>query len=126
MFLHLSVILFTGEVSVHAAGLCHGDPHPLSLYSNVRAVRILLEYILVTISLFLPPATKLGQGYIFTGVCDSVHGGCACSQGGVWSGGVPGGDPPPGRLLLRAVRILLECILVLKCFEDISLFLWGH
>ena len=24
---------------------------------------------------FLPPATKLGQGYIFTGVCDSVHGG---------------------------------------------------
>ena len=30
-------------------------------------------------------------------------------------GWVPGGDPPPppsGRLLLRAVRILLECILV--------------
>ena len=25
--------------------------------------------------LFLPPATKLGQGYVFTGVCDSVHGG---------------------------------------------------
>ena len=25
----------------------------------------------------LPPATKLGQGYVFTGVCDSVHrGGC--------------------------------------------------
>ena len=23
----------------------------------------------------LPPATKLGQGYNFTGVCDSVHGG---------------------------------------------------
>ena len=22
---------------------------------------------------FLPPATKLGQGYVFTGVCDSVH-----------------------------------------------------
>ena len=37
--------------------------------------------------------------------------------GGVWSQwvpgprGVPGGDPP-GQLLLRAVRILLECILV--------------
>ena len=27
---------------------------------------------------FLPPATKLGQGYIFTGVCDSVH------RGGAW------------------------------------------
>ena len=28
-------------------------------------------------------------------------------------GGVPGGDPPLGRLLLWAVRILLECIFVL-------------
>ena len=32
--------------------------------------------------IFLPPATKLGQGYIFTGVCHSV------SRGGVWSWGV--------------------------------------
>ena len=24
---------------------------------------------------FLPPVTKLGQGYVFTSVCDSVHGG---------------------------------------------------
>ena len=32
---------------------------------------------------------------------------------GVCSGGVPGGDPP-GQLLLRAVHILLECILVIK------------
>ena len=31
--------------------------------------------------------------------------------GGAWSGGVPGGEPP-GRPLMRAVRILLECILV--------------
>ena len=35
----------------------------------------------------LPPATKLGQGYIFTGVCDSVHRGGACVAGG---GGVRG------------------------------------
>ena len=27
-------------------------------------------------------------------------------------GGVPGGDPSPGQPLLRAVRTLLECILV--------------
>ena len=26
-----------------------------------------------SVGVFLPPATKLGQGYIFTGVCDSVH-----------------------------------------------------
>ena len=39
---------------------------------------------------FLPPATKLGQGLIFTGVCDSVH-----------RGGLPqcmlGADPPGSR-----------------------------
>ena len=28
--------------------------------------------------MFLPPATKLGQGYVFTGVCDSVHRGGVC------------------------------------------------
>ena len=69
----------------------------------------------------LPSATKLGQGYIFTDVCDSVHRGGAWSGGvpgqvGTWSGGclvqgVPGGDPL-GRLLLWTVCILLECILV--------------
>ena len=30
-------------------------------------------------SIFLPPATKLGQGYIFTCVCDSVHRGVCLS-----------------------------------------------
>ena len=34
---------------------------------------------------FLPPATKLGQGYVFTHVCDSVYRG-----GGLLPGGVPG------------------------------------
>ena len=37
-------------------------------------------------SILLPPATKLGQGYIFTRVCDSVHGGDgipACIAGGI-------------------------------------------
>ena len=65
----------------------------------------------VFFSFYLPPATKLGQGYVFTRVCDSVReggrgaipaciaggipaclaaglGGCACSRGGgVCSGG---------------------------------------
>ena len=41
---------------------------------------------------FLPPATKLGQGYIFTGVCDSVHGGVPGPAGGclVLGGASPG------------------------------------
>ena len=67
----------------------------------------------------LPPATKLGQGYIFTGVCYSVNRGVDCSQGVPGCGGVsgpgvsaPGGAwwKPPRRPLLRAVRILLEYI----------------
>ena len=47
--------------------------------------------------------------------------------GSAWSRGVPGlgvlgpggmpGGAPPGRLLLRAVSILLECILVLLSFS---------
>ena len=62
--------------------------------------------------MFLPPATKLGQGNVFTGVCDSVNrgglllGGACSKWGGAWSGGVllrgggggllPGGSPPEG------------------------------
>ena len=36
----------------------------------------------------LPPATKLGQGYTFTGARDSVHrdGGDGCSRGGLLRG----------------------------------------
>ena len=35
--------------------------------------------------MLLPPATKLGQGYIFTGICDSVKGGMH-GGGHVWQG----------------------------------------
>ena len=31
----------------------------------------------VTVPILLPPTTKLGQGYVFTRVCHSVHGGVA-------------------------------------------------
>ena len=85
-----------------------------------------------TIILFLPPATKLGQGYIFTGVCDSINSGgsgptgcllpgrlvwgvpaprgVCLLPGGVSSGGmpansgrgVPDGDPPPSRTATAA------------------------
>ena len=41
------------------------------------------------------------------------------SPGGSALGGMPGGDPP-GRPLLRAVRILLECILVFLCNHIIN------
>ena len=72
----------------------------------------------------LAPATKLGQGNVFTGVCDSVNGGLSAPGGkgrGLFRGGcllpagflLLGGWRPPGRQLLRAVRILLEYILVI-------------
>ena len=41
----------------------------------------------------LPPATKLGQGYVFTGVCDSVHSGRSAS---VHAGIPPRSRHPPG------------------------------
>ena len=43
--------------------------------------------------ILLPPATKLGQGYIFTGVCDSVHGGGSASVHAGYPP-PPGADPP--------------------------------
>ena len=118
----------------------------------------------ITNYFLLPPAMKLGQGYVFTGVCDSVHRGGGglpqCMLGyhtpqsrhpreqtpppradtppgadhppgsrhppGADTPGSrhtpPGSDTPPAQSMLgdtvntRAVRILLECNLVLFCF----------
>ena len=68
---------------------------------------------------FLPPATKLGQGYVFTRVCDSVHreGIPACLAAGLqgvcypsmhcrWYSSMPcsrspGGGAAPGGCLVR-------------------------
>ena len=72
----------------------------------------------------LPPATKLGQGYVFTRVCDSVQGGVFASvHAGIYTPGAdtpsmeqtPGADSPRDQCIMgdtgnkRAVRILLEC-----------------
>ena len=58
----------------------------------------------------------LGGCLLSGGGCLVLGGVCLVQEGsgpgGACSGGMSGGDPP-GRLLLRAVRILLECILVL-------------
>ena len=72
----------------------------------------------------LPPANKVCEGYVFTGVClstvgsRSLSGGSLVSAGGSLSrGGFCKGDPPYGNQ--RAVRILLECILVQRyvCYK---------
>ena len=78
-----------------------------------------------TLSIFYRPQRSC-EGYVFTGVCLSTWGegeypsmpcrwypsrSCSRSRGvRAWGGG-RGGDPPASRrLLLRTVRILLECI----------------
>ena len=76
---------------------------------------------------FYRPHTKLRKGYVFTPVCHSVSGGGGCLpqcmlRYNPWADTRPGQTPPrqtppeqtppSRRLLLRTVRILLECILV--------------
>ena len=82
-----------------------------------NAVRQALTKILIRFYVnLLPPATKLGQGNIFSSVCQEF-----CSQGG--SAPLHAGihPPHPAQCKLgdtgnkRAVRILLECILVGFC-----------
>ena len=47
-------------------------------------------------NLLLPAATKLGQGNVFTGVCDSVHRGGVCLSA-CWDTHPPGADTPGSR-----------------------------
>ena len=80
--------------------------------------------------LLLPAATKLGQGNVFTGICDSVQGqGCLpqCMLGYPPEQTPPQSRHPPGSrrqhtVSERSVRILLECILVFVILLD---FFWG-
>ena len=96
--------------------------------------RLLEQGAYLMLQLITARKRSLGQGNIFTSMCQEfcsqgrcaipaciaggipaclaagLQGGCLLLGGGLLLG-VPGGDPP-GRLLLRAVRILLECILV--------------
>ena len=101
-----------------------------------RVVVLLRNYPTRLIRIFKPnyyrPQTKLGQGNIFRSMCKSFcrrgaargragwhawQGGVACVAGGcVWLGGMCGGGVhgrEERRPQKRAVRILLECILVL-------------
>ena len=89
----------------------------------------------VHLFVFLPPATKFGEGYVFTRVYDSVHRGVSATmppwedstprQIPPWTD-IPQGDTPRETHPLcsacwdtvnkRPVRILLECNLVLIIF----------
>ena len=77
--------------------------------------------------IFLLPATKLGQGYVFTSVCDFVHRGLGlphCMLGYtpgpeagtptlLGPGTPPGSRDPPAQCMLGVTGNKLECNLVL-------------
>ena len=81
-----------------------GDTHPTGMHSCLGSCYV-LRYHFICVKL-----RKNVLADFETGVWLTLNNGRSSESGG-W---VPGGDPssPPGRLLLRAVRILLECILV--------------
>ena len=68
---------------------------PLNARSKLISIDLLLSLTIITV-------TKLRQGYVFTGVCDSVHreGVCipACTGADTSQVDTPGADsPPPGQ-----------------------------
>ena len=94
---------------VHGCLNCSGHLGICTRYFAASLVAVTLNYRSVTNTIymyllitfiyffsFLQPTTKLGQGYVFTRVCDSVHRGIGlCPAGGVsvW-GSLCHGDPP--------------------------------
>ena len=90
-------------------------------FSTVERVRsyFLLKPPQPATRLFLPPGNEVCEGYVFTRVCHSVHSGGRACQGGRHA------HPPRQILRLRhtvnerAVRILLQCILVCNGFLTI-------
>ena len=65
---------------------------PNSNFASLRIntiFQIFLVSLCLAFSLYLPPANEVWGKVI----CLQV---CACPRGGVWSRGVPGGDPPNG------------------------------
>ena len=66
---------------------------------NIRSACSHMAFLLSFSLYSLPPATKFGQGYIFTGVCDSVNRGGVCLSAcwdTPWSRHPPSRHPPPG------------------------------
>ena len=69
----------------------------------------------VVITVFLQPATKLGQGYVFTGVCDSVHMGGSAPGGPAVGGG--SGDLPRVGYCCRRYASYWDAFLFILCLH---------
>ena len=111
-----------------------------SFQPKIPVWEILDSQLIMEREFFLPPATKLGQGNIFKGVCDSVNRGvlpqCMLGYHPHRPPIPPGADttPPsrhfPAQIMLgdtvnaRVVHILLECNLVAGSLELAYSLIW--
>ena len=50
-----------------------------------------------TLNNFLPPTMNLGQGNVFTGICDSVHTGCVSTRHPPGADNTSAPDTPSGK-----------------------------
>ena len=64
--------------------------------SNAKVSAMHIANLVYFLSIYLPAATKLGQGNVFTGVCDSVHRGGCLPQCMLGCQHPPGRQTPPG------------------------------
>ena len=111
----------TARSSTVMGGWTHSPPHPTygqtNASKNIIYPHLRLRTVIICRSTFdsLSSATKLWQGNIFRSVCQEFcprRGGICLSA--CWETHTPPAwaDTPSRGLLLRTVRILLECILV--------------
>ena len=96
------------------------------MFVNCHCLNLPDKDLLEKTDLLLASANEVCEGYVFTPVCHSVHKGGRClsqcmlgytpEQTHPPRSDIPREQTPPSRrLLLRTVRILLECILVFQC-----------
>ena len=66
----------TGHATISNLTMKPGTASVICLHSSYQSSKT--KFNIKYFSIFLPPATKLGQGNVFTGVYDSVNGGGVC------------------------------------------------
>ena len=104
--------------SSHYARLCHCYPD-IRIMLNASTCRLIVRINCQIANYSLPSATKLQRLCFYT--CLSVRGGSASVHAEIPPPPPPGSRHPPcRRLLLRMVRILLECILVYLYFFQLK------
>ena len=84
---------------------------PVLLQSNLLIIQVNNTRLVGRFKKYLPPATKLGQGYVFTCVCDSVYRGRGSRS--LWRKSPGGGLSLSGRVSLSRGLSLSQWVSVL-------------